>query len=119
MRRPYVLPERYTYPLVAGDLGQIDKPKAMLFVTVVKVSRCQRCCMLRACMPFWDAPGQQWPLSGNDGSVLLTEAAARSTSAHCAASGPYLSWTRAGLFALQATNVPKMDFMSDSDPFVL
>lgn len=39
--RPYVLPERYTYPLVAGDLGQIDKPKAMLFVTVVKVSHCQ------------------------------------------------------------------------------
>ena len=40
MCRPYVLPERFTYPLVAGDLGQIDKPKAMLFVTAVKVGHC-------------------------------------------------------------------------------
>ena len=64
MCRPYVLPERYTYPLVDGDLGQIDKPKAMLFVTVVKVGHCQLRCMLRACMSFWDALVQQWPLSG-------------------------------------------------------
>ena len=41
MCRPYVLPERFTYPLVAGALGQIDKPKAMLFVNVVKVGPCQ------------------------------------------------------------------------------
>lgn len=38
MHRPYVLPERYVWPLVEGDLGSIDQPAGMLFVTVVKAT---------------------------------------------------------------------------------
>lgn len=33
--RPYVLPERYVVPLVPGDYNTIDRPRGMLFVTVV------------------------------------------------------------------------------------
>ena len=33
--RPYVLPERYIVPLVPGDYNTIDRPRGMLFVTVV------------------------------------------------------------------------------------
>ena len=133
---------------MAGDLGQIDKPKAMLFVTIVKVGHCQLWCMLRACMPFWDASGHQRLLSGaltpaTGAGVLVAEAAARSTcqTPMCCAwatlvleqvfasrqpcvamappAGAEIRCLHSGLSALQATNVPKMDFMSDSDPFVL
>ena len=30
-----MLPDHYTVPLVPGDYNQIDKPRGMLFVTVV------------------------------------------------------------------------------------
>ena len=33
--RPYVLPERLVIPLVPGDYNMIDRPRGMLFVTVV------------------------------------------------------------------------------------
>ena len=33
--RPYVLPERYVIPLVPGDYNMIDRPRGMLFVTVI------------------------------------------------------------------------------------
>ena len=33
--RPYVLPDHYTIPVVPGDYNAIDKPRGMLFVTVI------------------------------------------------------------------------------------
>ncbi len=33
--RPYVLPDHYTIPVVPGDYNAIDKPRGMLFVTIM------------------------------------------------------------------------------------
>ncbi|DBA72057.1 TPA: hypothetical protein ACH3X2_010790 [Trebouxia sp. C0005] len=33
--RPYVLPDHYTIPVVPGDYNAIDKPRGMLFVTII------------------------------------------------------------------------------------
>lgn len=33
--RPYVLPDHYILPVIPGDFNQIDKPRGMLFVTIV------------------------------------------------------------------------------------
>lgn len=33
--RPYVLPDHYTVPVVPGDFNAIDKPRGMLFVTII------------------------------------------------------------------------------------
>lgn len=32
---PYVLPERYVIPVIPGDFNQVEKPRGMLFVTIV------------------------------------------------------------------------------------
>ena len=36
--RPYVLPDHYTIPLVPGDFNQIEKPRGMLFVTIISAA---------------------------------------------------------------------------------
>ena len=36
--RPYVLPDHYTIPLVPGDFNQIEKPRGMLFVSIISAA---------------------------------------------------------------------------------